>query len=217
MLKSVCLGQSPFWTGRNYQIRSQGTSHIESAKALIHQVDRRAGVPHGKWLWQVTKEEDLGDKTKWIDLNTAGGRRWQGKVWFMPKHFHLVAAHSVFCQGVLSFSNCVQLFPLGKLLPASGNILLYDSVIFRLHHQGWGRRCVCHVSFAQLQSRSGAASTCADPLWAVDWAAALEEHHIFLTIAATGVERMGTSPGGDVSESFHKSQDLVLLLHIISD
>lgn len=130
--------------------------------------------------------------------------------------FSLVAARSVFRWGVLSFSNCVQLFPLGKLLPASGNILVYYSVIFRLRHQRWGRRCVCRVSFAQSQSHSGAAS-CADPLWAVDWAAALEKHHVFLSVAATGVVRMGASPGGDVSESFHKSQDLVLLLHTISD
>lgn len=49
------------------------------------------------------------------------------------------------------------------------------------------------------------------------WAAVLEMHHVFLSIAATVVVKMGTSPEGYMSESFRKSQDLVLLLHIISD
>lgn len=98
----------------------------------------------------------------------------------------------------------------------SNNIIVYYSVIFRLHQQHKSKSCVCHVSFTQLQSRSGSSSTCADHLQAVDWAADLGMHHIFLSIAATRVVKMGTSPEGYISESLHKSQDLVLLLHIIS-
>jgi len=95
--------------------------------------------------------------------------------------------------------------------------MVYYSVIFTLHRQRTSERCVCHVSFTQLQSCSGASSACADHLQAIDWAAVLEMHHVFLSIAATVVVKMGRSPEGYVSESLHKSQDLVLLLHIISD
>lgn len=111
----------------------------------------------------------------------------------------------------------MQFFPPEKLLSVSGNITFYHSVIFKSHKQCKRKRSICHDSSTKLQSHSGASSTCADHLQAINLATVLEMGHTFLSVAATVVVKMKTSLEGDVGESLYKSQDLVLLLHIISD
>lgn len=126
-----------------------------------------AGAPINEQSAQT--EGDPGVKTMSFDLGKVGKRRWLRKSCHSCQSSLFVCCLPAPCTSKACFysDNCMQFFPPEKLLSVSSSIMVYYSVIFKLHRQHNSKRCVCHVSFTQLHGRSGASSASADPLQAI--------------------------------------------------